>query len=244
MLEINGLTVAYGERLALRNFSLSMQEGEIVALVGESGSGKTTAIRSVLGLLPPGGAVTEGTISFEGQQLQGLSSREWKALRGKKLSMIFQDSGAMLNPIRTIGSQFREYIRTHSGLSKKEAGALSQEMLERMGLSDPESILGAYPFQLSGGQRQRVGIAMAMTFQPKLLLADEPTSALRDTYGTAILLVTHNLAVAAYMASRILVMRNGSTVEQGDRESLLRSQEPYTRQLLQAVPDLGGTRYV
>ena len=123
MLEINGLTVAYGERLALQNFSLSMQEGEIVVLVGESGSGKTTAIRSVLGLLPPGGAVTEGTISFEGQQLQGLSSREWKALRGKKLSMIFQDSGAMLNPIRTIGSQFREYIRTHSSLSKKEAGA-------------------------------------------------------------------------------------------------------------------------
>ena len=108
MLEINGLTVAYGERLALRNFSLSMQEGEIVVLVGESGSGKTTAIRSVLGLLPPGGAVTEGTISFEGQQLQGLAPRDWKALRGKKLSMIFQDSGAMLNPIRTIGSQFRD----------------------------------------------------------------------------------------------------------------------------------------
>ena len=139
MLEINGLTVAYGERLALQNFSLSMQEGEIVVLVGESGSGKTTAIRSVLGLLPPGGAVTEGTISFEGQQLQGLAPREWKALRGKKLSMIFQDSGAMLNPIRTIGSQFREYIRTHSSLSKKEAGALSKEMLERMELSDPES---------------------------------------------------------------------------------------------------------
>lgn len=142
MLEINGMTVAYGERLALRNFSLSMQEGEIVALVGESGSGKTTAIRSVLGLLPPGGAVTEGTISFEGQQLQGLSSREWKALRGKKLSMIFQDSGAMLNPIRTIGSQFREYIRTHSGLSKKEAGALSQEMLERIGIGKLIVVVG------------------------------------------------------------------------------------------------------
>ena len=259
MLEIDQLTVAYGARLALRDFSLSMQEGEIVALVGESGSGKTTAIRSILGLLPPGGAVTQGTIALEGQQLQNLSPREWQALRGKKLSMIFQDSGAMLNPIRTIGSQFREYIRTHSGCSKKEAGALSKEMLERMGLSDPESILSAYPFQLSGGQRQRVGIAMAMTFQPKLLLADEPTSALdvttqaqivrqmlelRDTYGTAILLVTHNLAVAAYMANHILVMRNGSTVEQGNGESLLQSQEPYTRQLLQAVPDLGGKRYV
>ena len=259
MLEINQLTVAYDERPVLRDFSLRMKEGEITALVGESGSGKTTAIRSILGLLPPGGAVTAGTISFEGQRLQELPPKDWGFLRGKNISMIFQDSGAMLNPIRTIGSQFREYIRTHSDLSKKEAGALSKEMLERMGLSDPESILGGYPFQLSGGQRQRVGIAMAMTFQPKLLLADEPTSALdvttqaqivrqmlelRDTYGTAILLVTHNLAVAAYMAGRILVMRNGSTVEQGDRESLLRSQEPYTRQLLQAVPDLGGKRYV
>ena len=165
----------------------------------------------------------------------------------------------MLNPVRRIGSQYVEYIRTHERVSRREAWEKGKEMLEQMRLPAGEHIMRSYPFQLSGGQRQRVGIAMAMTFQPKLLLADEPTSALdvttqaqivrqmlelRDTYGTAILLVTHNLAVAAYMASRILVMRNGSTVEQGDRESLLRSQEPYTRQLLQAVPDLGGKRYV
>lgn len=259
MLDVDGLTVTYGAHMALRNFSLHMKEGEIFALVGESGSGKTTAIRAILGLLPPGGTVEQGTLSFEGQPLQGLSPKEWTALRGKKLSMIFQDSGAMLNPIRTIGAQFCEYIRAHSGLPRKEAAVLSKEMLERMGLADPENILAAYPFQLSGGQRQRVGIAMAMTFQPKLLLADEPTSALdvttqaqivrqmlelRDTYGTSILLVTHNLSVAAYMASHILVMRNGTTVEQGDRKHLLHSQEPYTRQLLQAVPDWGGMRYV
>lgn len=259
MLELKNVTISYGDRPAVKNFSMTLKKGEIVSLVGESGSGKTTVIRAVLGLLPGGGRVTGGDILFEGNSLLKNTNEQWRRLRGMDISMIFQDSGAMLNPIRTIGSQFCEYIRTHSSLSKKEAGALSQEMLERMGLSDPESILGAYPFQLSGGQRQRVGIAMAMVFQPKLLLADEPTSALdvttqaqivrqmlelRDTYGTAILLVTHNLAVAAYMASRILVMRNGSTVEQGDRESLLRSQEPYTRQLLQAVPDLGGKRYV
>lgn len=259
MLELKNVTISYGDRPAVKDFGMTLKKGEIVSLVGESGSGKTTVIRAVLGLLPGGGRVTGGDILFEGNSLLKNTNEQWRRLRGMDISMIFQDSGAMLNPIRTIGSQFREYVRTHSSLSKKEAGALSQEMLERMGLSDPESILGAYPFQLSGGQRQRVGIAMAMVFQPKLLLADEPTSALdvttqaqivrqmlelRDTYGTAILLVTHNLAVAAYMASRILVMRNGSTVEQGDRESLLRSQEPYTRQLLQAVPDLGGKRYV
>ena len=260
MLEINGLTVAYGERLALRNFSLSMQEGEIVALVGESGSGKTTAIRSVLGLLPPGGAVTEGTISFGGQQLQGLSSREWKALRGKKLSMIFQDSGAMMNPIRKIGGVFVEYIRTHEKISRKDAWEKGVKMLERMRLPDGDHIMKSYPFQLSGGMRQRVGIAMAMTFQPKLLLADEPTSALdvttqaqivrqmmelRDEYGTSIIMVTHNLGVAAYMGDKIIVMQHGKIMDQGKREQILRSpQSEYTRGLIAAVPTLEGERYV
>lgn len=260
MLEINGLTVAYGERLALRNFSLSMQEGEIVALVGESGSGKTTAIRSVLGLLPPGGAVTEGTISFEGQQLQGLSPREWKSLRGKKLSMIFQDSGAMMNPIRKIGGVFVEYIRTHEKISRKDAWEKGVKMLERMRLPDGDHIMKSYPFQLSGGMRQRVGIAMAMTFQPKLLLADEPTSALdvttqaqivrqmmelRDEYGTSIIMVTHNLGVAAYMGDKIIVMQHGKIMDQGKREQILRSpQSEYTRGLIAAVPTLEGERYV
>lgn len=259
MLEIHQLTVSYGSRTALRDFSLSMKAGEIVALVGESGSGKTTVIRTILGLLPPGGAVTAGELSFEGASLLGLSQKEWGNLRGKKLSMIFQDSGAMLNPVRTIGSQYREYIRAHSGCSKGEAQKRAADMLAELGLPNPESILKSYPYQLSGGQRQRVGIAMAMTFEPKLLLADEPTSALdvttqaqivtrmgdlRDNHGTAILLVTHNLAVAAYMADRILVLRDGAVVDQGDRDHLLHSPVEYTRQLLEAVPDLGGKRYV
>ena len=260
MLDIRHLSVSYaGDRPALSDFSLHMERGEVVALVGESGSGKTTAVRTVLGLLPPGGTVEGGRVTFEGHSLLGLSHKEWGRLRGKELSMIFQDSGAMLNPIRTVGSQFREYIRAHSVLSRQEAAELSGQMLARMGLPNPESILASYPFQLSGGQRQRVGIAMAMTFQPRLLLADEPTSALdvttqaqivrqllelRDTYHTAVLLVTHNLAVAAYMADHIVVMRGGRITDQGDREHLLCSEEPYTRQLLRAVPDLGGARYV
>lgn len=260
MLKIEHLSVSYaGGRTALSDFTLHMRPGEIVALVGESGSGKTTAVRTIMGLLPPGGKVTGGDICFEEKPLLDLSAKEFSALRGKDLSMIFQDSGAMMNPIRTIGAQFREYIRVHSVLTNREARELSEKMLEKMGLPDPGSILCSYPFQLSGGQRQRVGIAMAMTFQPKLLLADEPTAALdvttqaqivrqirelREDYHTAVLMVTHNLAVAAYMADRILVMQGGKTVDEGDREHLLHSQEPYTRQLLQALPDLRGKRYV
>ena len=259
MLEISHLNVAYDGHPALEDFSLQMQPGEIVALVGESGSGKTTAIRTILGLLPDGGTVTGGTLQFEGQSLLGLSPKAWRQLRGRQIAMIFQDSGAMLNPIRTIGSQFAEYIRTHDGGTKKQALQRSAEMLGKMGLPNPEHILSAYPFELSGGQRQRVGIAMAMTFEPKLLLADEPTSALdvttqaqivrqilhlRDTWRTSVLLVTHNLAVAAYMADRILVMQNGRVVEQTRPDQLPQSRQAYTRQLLQAVPDLEGKRYV
>lgn len=259
MLDVRNLSVSYGDKTVLSDFSLQMNAGEIVALVGESGSGKTTAIRTIMGLLPSGGAIIDGTVSFEGNDLRDCSPKEWTSLRGQQMSMIFQDSGAMLNPIRTIGSQYREYIHMHSGMSKREAEALGRTMLERMGLPNPESILRSYPFQLSGGQRQRVGIAMAMTFQPKLLLADEPTSALdvttqaqivrqmlelREAYGTAILLVTHNLAVAAYMAGRILVMRDGTVVDQGESTHLLHSSVAYTQQLLAAVPDLGGKRYV
>ena len=206
------------------------------------------------------GQVEAEVLSFQGQDLLSLTQRQWRALRGGEISMIFQDSGAMLNPIRTIGGQFVEYIRAHCSLSKADAKARSAQMLGRMGLPNPESLLSSYPFQLSGGQRQRVGIAMAMTFEPKLLLADEPTSALdvttqaqiirqmielRENYHTAILLVTHNLGVAAYAADRILVMRGGQVVDQGRREELLsRGADTYTGQLLRAVPDMGGKRYV
>ena len=261
MLDIQHLSVSYaGGVSALSDFSLHMERGEVVALVGESGSGKTTAVRTILGLLPPGGTVEGGTVNFEGRSLLDLSRREWGRLRGKEISVIFQDSGAMLNPIRTIGGQFVEYIRAHCSLSKADAKARSAQMLGRMGLPNPESLLSSYPFQLSGGQRQRVGIAIAMTFEPKLLLADEPTSALdvttqaqiirqmmelRENYHTAILLVTHNLGVAAYAADRILVMRGGQVVDQGRREELLsRGADTYTGQLLRAVPDMGGKRYV
>nr|WP_072774289.1 ABC transporter ATP-binding protein [Desulfitobacterium chlororespirans] len=256
MLSYRDVTIAYHDATpSLVDFSLEIKSGEIVALVGESGSGKTTAIRAAMGLLPGGGEISKGDILFDGSSLLQLSAGQWQALRGRQMSMIFQDSGAMLNPIRTIGSQFVEYIRAHEAVPKQEAWEMGRVMLERMGLPHSQTIMKSYPFQLSGGMRQRVGIAMAMVFQPRLLLADEPTSALdvttqsqivqqmmdlRKDYGTSILLVTHNLGVAAYMADYILVMCNGLTVDRGDRETILRhSKSPYTRELLAAVPAMG-----
>ena len=260
MLEIKDVTISYGSRPTVRNFSMTLQDGEIASLVGESGSGKTTVIRAVLGLLPGGGRVTEGDILFDGKSLLRNTPEQWRALRGTEISMIFQDSGAMLNPTRKIGNVFVEYIRTHEKISKAEAWKKGISLLERMRLPSGDNIMQSYPFQLSGGMRQRVGIAMAMTFQPKLLLADEPTSALdvttqaqivrqmmelRDEYGTSIIVVTHNLGVAAYMSDQIVVMQDGQIMDSGDREQILHGgHSSYTQRLLDAVPSLGGVRYV
>ena len=260
MLEIKNITISYQNRPAVRHFSMDLKEGEIASLAGESGSGKTTVIRAVLGLLAGGGTVTEGDILFEGKSLLNNTSDQWRRLRGTDISMIFQDSGAMLNPIRKIGSGFVEYIRIHEEISKADAWKKGIAMLERMRLPSGDHIMNSYPFQLSGGMRQRVGIAMAMTFRPKLLLADEPTSALdvttqaqivrqmmelRDDYGTSIIVVTHNLGVAAYMSDRIVVMKNGEITDSGSREDILHgSHSGYAQRLLDAVPSLGGERYV
>ncbi|MCD8023863.1 MAG: ABC transporter ATP-binding protein [Lachnospiraceae bacterium] len=262
LLNIQDITVRYGANLkpTIEHFSLSMKEGEVVSVVGESGSGKTTVIRAVLGLLPGGGKVEAGEILFEGRSLLTLSKNEWRELRGTKVSMIFQDSGAMINPIRKIGSQYVEYIRTHEKMSKKDAFEKGVEMLERMRLPDGRNIMNSYPFQLSGGMRQRVGIAMAMTFSPKLLLADEPTSALdvttqaqivrqimelRDQFGTSVIMVTHNIGVAAYMADQLVVMQHGKIVDAGTRDEVMKHPtSEYTKELLAAVPEMEGKRYV
>ena len=260
MLEIKNVTISYKDRPTVKNFSMTLKKGEIASIVGESGSGKTTVIRAVLGLLPGGGRVTEGDILFEGKSLLKNTAEEWRNLRGTDISMIFQDSGAMLNPIRKIGSVFVEYIRTHEKVSRKAAWEKGREMLEQMRLPSSDNIMQSYPFQLSGGMRQRVGIAMAMTFQPKLLLADEPTSALdvttqaqivrqtmelRDEWGTSIIMVTHNLGVAAYMSDQILVMKEGQIADTGSRDQILKGgRSIYTQELLEAVPSLGGDRYV
>ena len=237
MLKLDNVTISYKNVPTVQNFNLDMKEGQIVSLVGESGSGKTTVIRAVLGLLAGGGKVTEGSITFEGEDLLSYTPEQWRKLRGSDISMIFQDSGAMMNPTRKVGKVFTEYILTHENISKKEAWSKGIAMLERMRLPSPDNIMESYPFQLSGGMRERVGIAMGMTYQPKLLLADEPTSALdvttqaqivrqmmklRDDYHTGIIVVTHNLGVAAYMSDYIVVMKNGRMEDQGTREYILK----------------------
>ena len=253
MLKIDNITVQYGNnKPTIEDFSLEISSGEIVAIVGESGSGKTTVIRSVLGLLPGQGKVTKGDIVFEGDSLLNYTQKQWNQCRGTKMSMIFQDCGAMINPNRRIGSQFVEYIRVHEDMPKDKAKDKAIDMLNRMRLPQAKDIMRKYPFQLSGGQRQRVGIAMAMTFQPKLLIADEPTSALdvttqsqivkemmelRDKYDTSIMIVTHNLAVAVYMADKIIVMKDGEIVDRGTRDEILNNTtSDYTKRLLASVP--------
>ena len=261
MLEIKDLAVQYGNQApTIEHFNLSKKKGEIISVVGESGSGKTTVIRAVLGALSGAGRVTSGDILYHGESLLKNSKSDWRKIRGSKMSMIFQDCGGTLNPIRKIGSQYVEYIRTHQSMTKKEAWDKAVSMLTKMRLPDAENIMNSYPYQLSGGMRPRVGIAMAMTFNPELLLADEPTSALdvttqaqivrqmmelRDDFGTGIIIVTHNIGVAAYMADQLIVMHHGKVVDHGTREEVLNNPtSDYTKKLLEAVPEMEGKRYV
>jgi ABC-type glutathione transport system ATPase component len=257
LLEIKDLGIAYGKaEPVIRHVSFTLDQGEILAIVGESGSGKTTVIRAIQHVLPGGGHIAEGTVIFEGEDTREQSPETHRMLDGKDVSMIFQDSGAMMNPIRPIGVQFREYLALHGMTDEKEAHERMVDMLSMVRLPDPEQILKSYTFELSGGMRQRVGIAMAMAFHPKLLLADEPTSALdvttqaaivkemmevRKKMNTAIIIVTHNMGVAAYMADHIMVMRQGRVVEYGKAEEVIyHPKEDYTKMLLAAVPVLGG----
>ena len=259
LLDVKNLDIVYGETPAVADVSFSLDDGKILAIVGESGSGKTTVIRAILNVLGGTGRVAKGSMLFQGKDLTQYREKDWRSLRGKKISMIFQDSGNMLNPVRTIGHQFIAYIRTHSDMSEAEAHAKAVEELARMNLPNPENLMKSYTFELSGGMRQRVGIAMAIAFHPRLLLADEPTSALDVTTQaqivnellkiawvskTAMILVTHNIGVAAYMADDILVMAGGKMIEYGAAKEIIRHPKAaYTKSLLAAVPTIGGKRY-
>ena len=261
MLEIKDLTIQYGDKdPVVENFSLSLKKGEIITIVGESGSGKSTVLSSILGLLPNGGKIISGDIIYNGESMLSKNLNQWRELRGTEITMISQDSGGTLNPIRKIGKQFVEYIQTHSKMSAKEAEEKAKDMFSKVNLPDPEIIMKSYPHQLSGGMKQRVGIAMALTFHPKIILADEPTSALdvitqaqivkeimdlRKKFDTSIIMVTHNLGVAAYISDKIIVMQNGKIVDAGNKNEVIENpKSEYTKKLLEAVPEIGGERLV
>lgn len=260
LLKITDLEISYGSRVTVTDANIELEKGEILSIVGESGSGKTTVIRAIMGCLPGNGCVSGGDIIFDGKSLLANTQEQWRQMCGTEVSMIFQDSGNMINPIRRIGEQFVAYILTHAPqTSRQDAYQLAIKMLDDVRLPNPDNVMRSYPFELSGGMRQRVGIAMAMTFSPKLLLADEPTSALdvttqaqiirqivdvRNEYNAAVIIVTHNLGVASYMANKIVVMQNGRIVESGLREEVIGNpQHEYTRELLAAVPVVGGRHY-
>lgn len=249
LLSIENLSVRIGAVQILRDVSLSISPGEIVALTGESGSGKSMTALGVMQLLPRG-MEASGRIDFEGRDLLSTPESAMCDLRGNDIGMIFQEPMTALNPVRTIGDQVTETIRIHTDQSPAEADARAREVLSRVGLPPEKYPLDRYPHELSGGQRQRVVIAMAIALRPKLLIADEPTTALDvttqaqiidllrdlvDDFGMGLMMITHDLAVVADLADQIVVMRRGEIVEQGAPDALFANmQHPYTRQLFEA----------
>ncbi|MGE0716547.1 MAG: ABC transporter ATP-binding protein [Alphaproteobacteria bacterium] len=260
LLQVTDLVVSAREAAVVDHVSFALMPGEIMALVGESGSGKTMAARSVVDLLPPGVRRTGGRIVFDGRDLTALPSAAMRALRGPGIGMVFQEPMVSLNPALTIGAQLAEGLELHRKLPKEEVLRLCREMLARVQITDPDRCLAAYPHEFSGGMRQRIMLAAVMLLKPKLLLADEPTTALdtltqrevldlmvdltRDN-GTAVILITHNLGLVARYAARAVVMERGKVVEAGTaRDILLNPQQPYTRTLVGALPRRGAARPV
>lgn len=250
LLAVRNLAISYGEKQAVRGVNFCLHRGEILVLAGESGSGKSTILRAVMGILDAG--FCAGEILWEGTDVLQLAKDARRKLAGEEIAMVFQNAGAAFCPVRTIGSQLYESVCAHRAWSYAEFRERAEALMVQMQL--PRMVLDEYPFRLSGGMAQRAGIAAAMLLQPKLILADEPTSALdaltqvrvakelmalRRRTGVAMLLVTHHMGLAYYMADRILVLRRGETVEQGAREEIFRHpKEAYTKELIAAVPKL------
>ena len=259
---IDGLQISFGRGKnafqALSGLDLNIREGEILSLVGESGCGKSVTALSILGLLPRQGRISAGHILLDGRDLCAMSPAELDQVRGNDISMIFQDVMGSLNPVLTIGSQMIEGMRRHLGIPRAEAWAQGEALLSRVGIRDAAQVMRKYPFMLSGGMRQRAMIAMALSCKPRLLIADEPTTALdvtiqlqmmellqslnRET-GMAILLITHDIGVVAELADRVMVMYAGQCVESGSVGQILRHPaHAYTRALIQSVPGIHDER--
>lgn len=260
LLSVKDLEVKFKVRdrilTAIRGISLDFEEGKTVAIVGESGSGKSVFTKTFTGMLEINGMVSNGTIMFEGQDLAKLKKdKEWEKIRGKKIATVFQDPMTSLNPVRTIGYQISEVIIKHQGKSKSEAKKLAIELMERVGIHDAERRYDEYPFQYSGGMRQRIVIAIALACRPKILICDEPTTALDVTiqaqiiqlikdlskeYGFTTIYITHDLGVVANVADMVAVMYAGQIVEYGTVEEVFYDpRHPYTWGLLASLPQLG-----
>ena len=247
-----------GEAKAVDGVSFDVREGETLGIVGESGCGKTVTSLALLGLLPePPARIMDGSsVRFRGQELVGADEKQLRALRGNEISMVFQEPMSSLNPVFSVGDQIGEALRLHRGMNRRAARAEAVRLLDEVGIPEPARRVDEYPHQLSGGMRQRVMIAMAISCGPKLLLADEPTTALdvtiqaqilellaelRRTLGMAVLLITHDLGVVAEVCDRVAVMYAGQVVETGTVEDIfVRPAHPYTRGLLGSLPSVGG----
>ena len=259
LLEVENLTVhintQHGTVQAVRGVSFSLEKGETLAIVGESGSGKSITVKGIMGLLPTNGKIAEGSVHLEGKDLARLSEREMQKIRGCDISMIFQDPMTSLNPTMTVGKQIKEVLHEHHAeLGKEQLREKALEQIRLVGLSNPETRFSQYPHQLSGGMRQRVVIAIALACSPKVLIADEPTTALdvtiqaqildlmKDLQGkidTSIIIITHNLGVVANIANRVAVMYGGKLVETGSvRDLFYHTAHPYTKGLLASIPKL------
>ncbi len=262
LLEVRDLVTEFrsdtGTLQVLDRVSFTVDRGEILGIAGESGCGKSVTGLTVMGLLPPSGKLVSGSVVFDGVELTGLTEKELDRIRGKDLTMVFQDALASLNPVFTVGSQMTETIRAHTSLRGDEAKARAEEMLRKAGIPDPPTAMKKYPHTLSGGMRQRVMIAMALCCGAKLVIADEPITALdvtvqaqiikllrdlRDSNGTAVVLVSHDLGLLAQSADRILVMYAGQVVESAPvRQLVMNPLHPYTKALMAAVPDISDSK--
>ncbi len=262
MLSVRDLRVSFrtheGLVRAIDGVSFELEEGEILGVVGESGSGKTVSLLAVMGLITDPNAIIEGSIRYKGRELVGLPARELRRLRGNEIAMIFQDPMTALTPVYTIGWQIAEQIRAHKRVSKSRALARVEELLAEVNFPNPREAMSRYPHQLSGGMRQRAVIAMALSCNPALLVADEPTTALdvtvqagildlvrklRATHNSAVVFITHDMGVVSELADRVMVMYAGRIVERGSRADLFSApQHPYTRALLGSIPPLTGKK--
>lgn len=258
LLEVNGLTTVfkgdYGNNTSVDHIHFYVDKGETICIVGESGCGKSVTSLSIMGLLSRDGKVTDGTVLFDGQNLFEMTEKELDAIRGNQMTMIFQDPLTSLNPVFTIGSQITESIRTHMGLSRPEAEERAEMLLVRVGMPDAKRTMKKFPHTLSGGMRQRAMIAMALSCNPRLLIADEPTTALDVTIqaqimkllkelqqenGMAVIFITHDIGLVAHMADRVIVMYAGQLIEEAPVKELFQNpRHPYTRALLASVPTI------